>query len=222
MNQLNLDLIDAFAGSVFDETFLKHGTHNQKTHGNWATGGTIYTSIIDRLSQKDVTGFSLDISSRNAPKSGYMTSDDGAEERVSYDDFFSSRDRSREILLEYIEKNAEALSDKGAYFGIWVVKDQGTVYLDVSRRYDTRGDAVRAGFANGQESVYDIENDEYIYMKDEEDDRTNKSVDDGSTNPRQSNDPRAEASLRGGDSQRNREESPHICLGRHQSVEKHL
>jgi hypothetical protein len=206
----------------YDPTMQKHGTHDQKTHGNWATGGTIYTSIIDRLSQKDVTGFSLDISSRNAPKSGYMTSDDGAEEKVSYDDFFSSRDRSREILLEYIEKNAEALSDKGAYFGIWVVKDQGTVYLDVSRRYDTRGDAVRAGFANGQESVYDIENDEYIYMKDEEDDRTNKSVDDGSTNPRQSNDPRAEASLRGGDSQRNREESPHICLGRHQGVEKHL
>jgi hypothetical protein len=214
--------VDDFELVGFDSIFLKHGEHDQSTHGNWATGGTIYTSIIDRLSQKDVTGFSLDISSRNAPKSGYMTSDDGAEEKVSYDDFFSSRDRSREILLEYIEKNAEALSDKGAYFGIWVVKDQGTVYLDVSRRYDTRGDAVRAGFANGQESVYDIENDDYIYMKDEEDDRTNKSVDDGSTNPRQSNDPRAEASLRGGDSQRNREESPHICLGRHQGVEKHL
>jgi GNAT superfamily N-acetyltransferase/uncharacterized protein YfcZ (UPF0381/DUF406 family) len=200
----------------------KHGEHDQKTHGNWATGGTVYTSIIDRLSQKDVTGFSLDISSRNAPQSGYMTSDAGAEESVSYDDFFSSRDRSRAILLEYIEKNAQALSDRGAYFGIWVVKDQGTVYLDVSRRYDTRAEAVRAGFANEQQSVYDIENDEYIYMKDEEDDRTNKAVDGGSTNPRQSNDSRGEESLRGGDSQRNREESPHICLGRHQGVEKHL
>ena len=200
----------------------KHGEHDQKTHGNWATGGTVYTSIIDRLSQKNVTGFSLDISSRNAPQSGYMTSDAGAEESVSYDDFFSSRDRSRAILLEYIEKNAQALSDRGAYFGIWVVKDQGTVYLDVSRRYDTRAEAVRAGFANEQQSVYDIENDEYIYMKDEEDDRTNKAVDGGSSNPRQSNDPGAEASLRGGDSQRNRKESPHICLGRHQGVEKHL
>jgi GNAT superfamily N-acetyltransferase len=222
MNQLNLDLIDAFGGLVFDEPIAKHGEHDQKTHGNWATGGTVYTSIIDRLSQKDVTGFSLDISSRNAPQSGYMTSDAGAEESVPYDDFFSSRDRSRAILLEYIEKNAQALSDRGAYFGIWVVKDQGTVYLDVSRRYDTRGDAVRAGFANEQQSVYDIENDEYIYMKDEEDDRTNKAVDGGSTNPRQSNDSRGEESLRGGDSQRNREESPHICLGRHQGVEKHL
>ena len=200
----------------------KHGTHDQKTHGNWATGGTVYTSIIDRLSQKDVTGFSLDISSRNAPKSGYMTSDAGAEEAVSYDDFFSSRDRSRAILLEYIEKNAQALSDKGAYFGIWVVKDQGTVYLDVSRRYDTRAEAVRAGFANEQQSVYDIENDEYIYMKDEEDDRANKAVDGGGSNPRQSNDSRGEESLRGGDSQRNRAESPHVCLGRYQGVEKHL
>jgi hypothetical protein len=36
MNQLHLDLIDAFAGSVFDEEFQKHGTHDQKTHGSWA------------------------------------------------------------------------------------------------------------------------------------------------------------------------------------------
>jgi len=200
----------------------KHGEHDQKTHGNWATGGTVYTSIIDRLSQKDVTGFSLDISSRNEPTSGYMCSNAGAEATVPYDDFFSSRDRSREVLLDYIEKNADALSERGAYFGIWVVKDQGTVYLDVSRRYDSRGEAVRAGFDNDQQSVYDIDKDEYIYMKDEVDDRANKAVADGSSNPRQSNDSRAEEGVRGGDSQRDREESPHVCLGRYQGVTKHL
>jgi GNAT superfamily N-acetyltransferase len=200
----------------------KHGTHDQKTHGNWATGGTLYTGIIDRLSRKDITGFSLDISSRSEPTSGYMCSKSGAEQTVAYEDFFSSRDKSREFLLDYMEKNADALSERGAYFGIWVVKDQGTVYLDVSRRYDSRGEAVRAGFDNEQQSVYDIEKDDYIYMKDEEDDRTRKAVIDGSSNPRQSNDSRAEASLRGGDSQRNREESPHVCLGRYQGVEKHL
>jgi len=200
----------------------KHGEHDQKTHGNWSTGGTIATGIIDRLSKKGVTGFSLDISSRNEPTSGYMASNAGAEETVSYDDFFSSRDRSRKILLDYIEKNADALSERGAYFGIWVVKDQGTVYLDVSRRYDTRGEGVRAGFENDQQSIYDIENDEYIYMKDEEDERTRKAVDDGGSNPRQSNDTRTKESLRGGNPDGNRVESPHVCLGRYQGVEKHL
>lgn len=204
------------------KTVAKHGEHDQKTHGNWSTGGTLYTGIIDRLSRKDITGFSLDISSRSEPTSGYMCSNSGAEQTVAYDDFFSSRDNSRKVLLDYMEKNADALSERGAYFGIWVVKDQGTVYLDVSRRYDSRGEAVRAGFDNEQQSVYDIEKDDYIYMKDEEDDRTRKAVDGGSSNPRQSNDSRAEASLRGGDSQRNREESPHVCLGRYQGVEKHL
>ena len=222
MNQLNLDLIDAFAGSVFDEPFLKHGEHDQKTHGSWATGGTIATGIIDRLGKKGVTGFSLDISSRSEPTSGYMCSNAGAEQTVAYDDFFSSRDSSRKFILDYIEKNADALSERGAYFGIWVVKDQGTVYLDVSRRYDSRGEAVRAGFDNDQLSIYDIEKDDYIYMKDEEDERTRKAVDDGSSNSSQSNDSRAETSLRRGDSQRNREESPHVCLGRYQGVEKHL
>ena len=200
----------------------KHGTHDQKTHGNWSTGGTVYTGIIDRLSQKDVTGFSLDISSRSEPTSGYMCSNAGAEQTVAYDDFFSSRDRSREFLLDYMEKNADALSERGAYFGIWVVKDQGTVYLDVSRRYDSRGEAVRAGFSNDQQSVYDIDKDEYIYMKDEVDDRANKAVADGSSNPRQSNDSRGEEGVRGGDSQRDREEAPHACRGRHQGVTKHL
>jgi hypothetical protein len=204
------------------EPVAKHGEHDQKTHGSWATGGTIYTSIIDRLSKKDVTGFSLDISSLSQPTSGYMCSNNGAEQTVAYKDFFSSRDKSRKFLLDYMEKNADALSERGAYFGIWVVKDQGTVYLDVSRRYDSRGEAVRAGFDNDQQSIYDIEQDQYIYMKDEENDRADKSITGGSSDSSQSNDPRAKESLRGGDSQRNRGQSPHVCLGRYQGVEKHL
>jgi len=211
-----------YADDEIEIVVSKHGEHDQKTHGSWATGATIATGIIDRLGKKGVTGFSLDISSRTEPTSGYMCSNAGAEKTVGYEDFFSSRDRSREVILDYIEKNADALSERGAYFGIWVVKDQGTVYLDVSRRYDSRGEAVRAGFDNDQQSIYDIEKDDYIYMKDEEDERTRKAIADGGSNPRQSNDSRAEESLRGGDSQRNREESPHVCLGRYQGVEKHL
>jgi len=202
----------------------KHGSHDQKTHGNWATGGTLYTGIIDRLGAKDVTGFSLDISSKKAPTSGYMASIAGAEKTVGYDEFFSSRDKSREILLDYISKNANQLSERGAYFGIWVVKDQGTVYLDVSRRFDTRGEGVRAGFENDQLSIYDIDNDAYIYMKDEVDERTNKAVADRDSNSSQRDDGRAEESIRGGDSQRDREQPltfPHVCLGRY-TVQKHL
>jgi len=219
---MNLEKFQYSSSKGLSLVMEKHGTHDQKTHGNWATGGTVYTSIIDRLSKKDVTGFSLDISSRSEPTSGYMCSNNGAEETVAYKDFFSSRDKSRGFLLDYIEKNADALSERGAYFGIWVVKDQGTVYLDVSRRYDSRGEAVRAGFTNDQQSIYDIEQDQYIYMKDEEDDRADKSVTGGSSNSSQSNDSRAKESLRGGDSQRNRGQSPHVCLGRYQGVGKHL
>jgi len=51
MNQLNLDLIDAFAGSVFDEPFFKHGSHDQKTHGNWATGN--YENLQDWFKAED-------------------------------------------------------------------------------------------------------------------------------------------------------------------------
>ena len=37
-------------------TVQKHGTHDQKTHGNWATGGTTITSLIDKLSEKRTPG----------------------------------------------------------------------------------------------------------------------------------------------------------------------
>ncbi len=221
---MNLDRFQHDSSKGLSLVVEKHGSHDQKTHGNWATGGTLYTGIIDRLGAKDVTGFSLDISSKKAPTSGYMASNAGAEQTVGYDEFFSSRDKSREILFDYITKNANQLSERGAYFGIWVVKDQGTVYLDVSRRYDTKSEAVRAGFENDQLSIYDIDNDSYIYMKDEVDERTNKAVADRDSNSSQRNDGRAEESIRGGNPQRDRKQPltfPHVCLGRY-TVQKHL
>jgi len=60
-------------------------------------------------------------------------------------------------------------------------------------------------------------------MKDEIDDRANKAVIGGSSNSSQSNDGRTKESLRGGNTQRDREKPlgpPHVCLGRY-TVKKH-
>jgi hypothetical protein len=229
MNQLHLDLIDAFAGSVFDEEFQKHGTHDQKTHGNWANttvdgktlSGTTVSSLIDKLSEKRTPGFSIDIRTKTSPKDGFIASDKGAERTLDWQPLKDSRASLRTAITEYVTDHGELLDGKGSFFGGWV--EGGKLYLDVSRRYGSRSDGVQAGFRNKQKAIYDVVNDSYIYMKDEVDERTNKARVGGNSEASQRNDREGEGSLRGGNSASDRGQSlssPHVCLGRYQ-VQKH-
>jgi GNAT superfamily N-acetyltransferase len=205
---------------------LKHGTGDQKPHGSWARGENfkMVSSLIDKLSEIDTPGFSINIISKKKPRSGYMVSDFEKEKPIPSKDFFSSRSASKGYIKDYIKENAQELSEKGAYLGGWVYK--GKVYLDVSRRYASKKDAVYAVFDNKQISGYDVEQDSYFYRKDEVDDRANKASNGGSDQASQSDDRGGTGLLRGGSSPSNRGQSltyPHICLGRYSvlPVEKH-
>lgn len=210
-----------YADDDIEILISKHGTHDQKTHGNWATGGTTITSLIDKLSEKRTPGFSLDIRTKTSPKTGFMASDEGAERPLVWAEVSKDRDTLRAALKSYIIDHAELLDGSGAFFGAWV--DEGTLYLDVSRRYDTRSEGVAAGFKNSQKSIYDVVNDKYIYMKDEVDERTNKARDDRNSEAGEGNDGGRAGRLRGRDSRSDSGQSltPHVCLGRYQ-VQKHL
>lgn len=206
----------------------KHGSHDQKTHGNWAHGGGMVDGLINRLGEKETPGFSIRIKTKKAPKSGYMVSDEGAEKVIPSKDFFSSREASKKYIKDYIKANSDALSQRGAYLGGWHERESGKVFLDVSRRYDSRKDAVYALFDNKQISAYDVENDSYIYAKDEVDDRTRKATGEqssvgGSSETSQSNDGRGIGQVRRRDSGSNTGQPlRHICLGRAGLVNKHL
>ncbi len=200
----------------------KHGTHDQKTHGNWATGGTTITSLIDKLSEKRTPGFSIDLRTKTSPKSGFIASDKGAERRHKWSTVSRDRDTLRTTLKSYIKDHADLLDGSGAFFGAWIEK--GTLYLDVSRRYPTRSEGIAAGFRNSQKSIYDVEKDSYIYMKDEVDERTEKARNDGNPEARQGDDGSRVGRFYGRDSGSNRGQSlnPHVCLGRYTVVQKHL
>lgn len=215
---------------VFSNSNLveKHGTHDQKKHGLWAHGGSVIDGLLSRLSATEDSGFSIRIKTKKAPKSGYMVSDDGAERVTPAKEFFSSREISKKIIKDYIRENSDALSQRGAYLGGWHEKKTGKVFLDVSRRYDTRRDAVYALFDNNQISAYDVENDSYIYAKDEVDDRTTKARREqsslgGSSKTSQSNDGRGIGQVRRRDSGSDTGQPlRHICLGRSGLLTKHL
>jgi GNAT superfamily N-acetyltransferase len=209
----------------------KHGTHDQKTHGSWANTligdqtllGTTVTSIIDKLSEKDTPGFSIDMRTKTSPKDGFIASDSGAERSLDWAKASSSRENLRNEIVKYVLDHAELLDGAGAFFGGWV--DKGVLYFDVSRRYASRSEGVRAGFQNEQKAIYDVVEDSYIYMEDEVDERTNKARSGGSSEASQGNDPTGSGSPRrrdGGSPTGQRVNPPHVCLGRYQGVEKHL
>ena len=209
----------------------KHGSHDQKTHGSWANAligtqtllGTTVTSLIDKLSEKNTPGFSIDLRTKTSPKDGFIASDKGAERALNWAEVSSSRTSLRNEIIDYVVDHAELLDSAGTFFGGWI--DEGVLYLDVSRRYASRSEGIRVGFQNEQKAIYDVVNDSYIYMEDEVDERTNKARSSRSSETSQGNDPTGIGSLRrrdGGSPTGQREESPHVCLGRYQGVEKHL
>lgn len=207
----------------------KHGDHDQSSHGSWSTGQsgvstkTIKT-IVERLSETKTPGVTIDLRTGKEPKTGFICSKQGFEKPVKLKEFNANREKTIE---DYIDKNIEELNKEGAHFGGWVVKSEDTVYLDVSRKFDTRQDAVWAMFDNEQDAIYDVKNDSYIYKKDEKDDRTNKAIYGGSSNTYKGYDERRERrlytkNLEGDRRQFLDEDSEHICLGRYSSsVKKH-
>jgi GNAT superfamily N-acetyltransferase len=225
---MNLEKFQYTSSKGLSIVLEKHegGGHDQSTHGSWARGESfkMVSSLIDKLSEIDTPGFSINIISKKKPRSGYMVSDFEKEKPIPSKDFFSSRSASKGYIKDYIKENAQELSEKGAYLGGWVYK--GKVYLDVSRRYASKKDAVYAVFDNKQISGYNVEQDSYFYRKDEVDDRANKASNGGSDQASQSDDRGGTGLLRGGSSPSNRGQSltyPHICLGRYSvlPVEKH-
>jgi hypothetical protein len=173
------------------------------------------------LSEKDTPGFSIDIRTKTSPKDGFIASDSGAERALDWAKASSSRENLRNEIVNYVVDHADLLDGAGAFFGGWVEK--GVLYLDVSRRYTSRSEGIRAGFKNDQKAIYDVVKDSYIYMKDEVDERTNKARSGGSSETSQGNDPTGSGSLRrrdGGSPTGQRVNPPHVCLGRY-TVQKH-
>jgi hypothetical protein len=209
----------------------KHGSHDQKTHGSWANlvvgddlktlEGKTITSLIDKLSEKRTPGFTIDLRTKTSPKDGFMASDSGAERTLDFEPLKASRASLRTAIKDYVQDHAELLDNKGSFFGAWV--DQGKLYLDVSRRYSSRSEGVRAGFKNDQKAIYDVVNDSYIYMEDEVDERTNKARISGDSQASSGDERRGDGRLRGRNPSGNRGQSvkfPHVCLGRY-TVQKH-
>jgi hypothetical protein len=103
-------------------------------------------------------GFSLD-KDNNAPTSGYMVSLEGLEFII--DNFDAISDEEINKVCERYRPQAQLRSEY-AYFGAWV--DNNKLYLDLSMNIQDREVAIAYGHANHQKAIYDVNNDESIYL----------------------------------------------------------
>ena len=88
---------------------------------------------------------------------GYMVSLEGAESQVKSDDYNA-------IKKALEEKQAIIQDSKNLYIGLWL--DGGIMYIDLSINIKDKVEALEFGKKNKQLAIYDLVNNDSIYLKD--------------------------------------------------------
>lgn len=90
-------------------------------------------------------------------KRGYMVSLEGTETQTRGNDY--------QAIMKAIEEKQEIIKDKNnMYIGLWF--DGGIMYIDISINIQDKTEALEFGKRNKQLAVYDLENNNSIYLKD--------------------------------------------------------
>lgn len=136
----------------------KHGTHDQKTHGSWATGmgAGVADSILARVRENG--GLSVNMVDGSEPTSGYMVAK-GAQYGAIVDavDFYDPI-KGPKALADYMKKHKSQLGTGKNYLGLWHNTEDGKVYLDVSENIQDKERAISAGRKQDQISIWDVTN----------------------------------------------------------------
>jgi hypothetical protein len=138
----------------------KHGTHDQKTHGNWATGASmgegVALSILERVRENG--GLSVNMVDGSEPTSGYMVAKGSQYGAIASEADFYDSVKGPKILADYMKKNKSDLATGKNYLGLWHNKDDGQVYLDISENIQDRETARNLGAKRDQISIWDVTN----------------------------------------------------------------
>jgi len=86
------------------------------------------------------------------PKTGYMVSIDGYEERHECSNILNH------VLRAYVVRYNEILSDGETFLGGWLDKQAAEVCLDVSMHIPDLQEAINFGKAGNQVAIYDCRN----------------------------------------------------------------
>lgn len=108
--------------------------------------------IIEEIKENNGGTYNKELKSINV-KSGYMVSLQGYE----------VKSRTDEETEKAIKKNMEIIRGlDNAFLGAWI--DEGITYIDISVLVENKEDAMQLGKINNQLAIYDIQNNESIYL----------------------------------------------------------
>lgn len=109
-------------------------------------------SLLHELTKGEDAGFTVHDHVGDAPRTGFMVSEAGAEEVHDLHEVA----RDPRIIKEYYARHRQDLADPDRFFGAWV--HEGKVFLDVSRHHHDEDDAHGTAHKNAQLAIYDIAN----------------------------------------------------------------
>lgn len=144
---------------------LKHGSHDQSSHGRRGGGGSSLTldagvaqSIVERVRANG--GLSVSMIDGSEPTEGFMVAKGGKQSAIVDADEFYDPVKGPEAMSSFLKGNREL--GEGAYLGLWHNQADGKVYLDVSENIMDRATAIAAGRERDQISIWDVANFEEI------------------------------------------------------------
>jgi hypothetical protein len=155
------------AGEQRPERFRKHpgpdgsDTHStgtgQEAHGGHGTGEQLQEHLGAMEAEEDMVtegGFSIHWPSgqkADIGESGFMAAESGHEE--------VTRNPTTEWVHRFMRRHRPVLADPDTYLGGWkeVLPDGRAIYyLDVSRRFDDRDEALTFGAEHDQKAIFDL------------------------------------------------------------------
>ena len=133
-----------------------HGADGRFASGGGGMGAGVASSILERV--KANGGLSVNMVDGSEPTSGYMVAK-GTEygATVKADDFYDA-EKGPKILADYMKQHKEDLGTGKNYLGLWHNTEDGNVYLDISENIQSRSEAISAGQARDQISIWDVAN----------------------------------------------------------------
>lgn len=109
-------------------------------------------NIIENIKENGGGTYNKEYKTINA-KQGYMVSLQGFEKKCKTDE------ETEKAIMENMEI-VKGLDN--AYLGAWI--DEGITYIDISVLVENKEDALEMGKINNQLAIYDIQNNESIYL----------------------------------------------------------
>lgn len=134
----------------------KHGTGDQKPHGNWAIGVSLEVASEIQRYTREWGGLSISMVDGHMPTKGYMVAKPPEFGKIVDEADFFDPIKGPKIMSQYMREQKADLATGKNYLGTWL--NEGKIYLDVSENIMSRDEATRLGAERNQLKIWDVVN----------------------------------------------------------------